>query len=200
MLLPLAVYPGNYSPQILNKSGYNSGVGKYYLGASPNHILLNHSGIIFVEPCVCFFHHCFEKSCFINRHIGDLAVTPFGDESAHNDTGDYEDLPLGQSGFLKILFKISPSEINEYLSSLFIKFFIVRILLVRVELNVLHDIHDVRISLRTYDIQRDSVSFTILDNGHIDRCESLYVLVSSTQRSSIQTYNIIYQDDDVKDE
>jgi hypothetical protein len=59
-----------------------------------------------------------------------------------------------------------------------------------------------RIGLGTYDIQRDSVSFTVLDNGHVDFCESLYILVSSAQASSIQiqTYSIIYQDDDVENE
>jgi hypothetical protein len=68
---------------------------------------------------------------------------------------------------------------DEYLSSLFIGFSVVSVLLVRVGFNVLHDVPDVRISLGTYDIQRDSVSFTVLDNGHVDLCESLYIICVS---------------------
>lgn len=152
--------------------------GKYYLGASQDHILLNHGAVIFAEPCACFFQYGLEKSGFINHRVGDPATASFVDQSAHHEAGDYENILRSQLGFLKILFKISPGGVDEYLSSLVIGFFIsVLLIRFRVRLNVLLDIPDVHISLGTYDIQRDSVSFAVLDNGHVDLSESLYIII-----------------------
>lgn len=149
------------------------------LGASLSHILLNHGPIIFAEPCVRFFQYSFEQFGFIDYRIGDLAIAPFGDQGAHYAAGDDEDLPLGQIGFLKILFEISPGGMDEHLSSSLIKSFVIPIpvSLVRVGFIVLHDIPYVRIRLGTYNIQRDSVSFTVLNNGHVDLCESLHIII-----------------------